>query len=226
MDASKITELLQKQNTKYINRCKTVDSSTLIWKNQIQSSKYIKGVKTCDGEQNWNVPTNPGCPVNPTNGINSFGGSGRTTSIQTGSTNQVLSVYSGAEGSASRIYSSESILLQKAGNASCASTDDTYVVLPLCDCTNTNGPNANDPNNQTIPVNNQSNPYLPQFDTYYAMKTPCVPVKDQNAKHFVEECHTPFLDDNGPNPMNHSKMDFDPITKQFQNNRNQPSGCI
>ena len=114
MDASKITQLLQKQNTRYINRCQTVDSSTLIWKNQIQSSKYIKGVQTCNGEQNWNVPTNPGCQnvINqvPT-GICSFGGAGRTTAIQTGSSKQFLSVYAGASGSASRIYSSDSIFL-------------------------------------------------------------------------------------------------------------------
>ena len=220
MDASKITELLQKQNTKYINRCKTVDSSTLIWKNQIQSSKYIKGVATCSGEQNTNVPTIASCN-------NSFGGAGRTTAIQTGSSKQFLSVYAGASGSASRIYSSDSILLQKAGNESCANTSQGYVVLPNCDCTNTNGPN-----NDTVPVNNQSNPYLPQFDTYYAMKTPCIPVKDANQKHFVKECHTRFPDaNNGVNavfspPLNVTKLD--PITKQFYTTNNPVTcdGCV
>jgi hypothetical protein len=220
MDASKITELLQKQNTKYINRCKTVDSSTLIWKNQIQSSKYIKGVATCSGEQNTNVPTIASCN-------NSFGGAGRTTSIQTGSSEQFLSVYAGASGSASRIYSSDSILLQKAGNESCANTSEGYVVLPNCDCTNTNGPN-----NDTVPVNNQSNPYLPQFDTYYAMKTPCIPVRDANQKHFVKECHTRFPDaNNGVNavfspPLNVTKLD--PITKEFYTTNNPVTcdGCV
>jgi len=215
MDASKITELLQKQNTTYINRSKSVDSSTLTWKNQIQSSKYIKGVATCDGE--WNVPTNPACSDGS---ICSFGGAGRTTSIQTGSTKQYLSVYSGASGSS--VYSSESILLQKAGRESCANTDKGYVILPKCDCTDTNGPN-----NTTIPVNNQSNEYLPPFDTYYALKTSCVPIKDQNTQHFVKECHTRFLDNNGPTEMNHSKMAYNPITKEFHtNNQLTCDGCI
>jgi hypothetical protein len=168
MDASKITELLQKQNTRYINRCQTVDSSTLIWKNQIQSSKYIKGVKTCEGAQNCNVPTNPSCPDRVTingqtqnTGINSFGGAGRTSAIQTGSPQQFLNVLSGASGSASEVYSSERILLQQAGKESCGvpgtnnytvtttdncgiSTtsviDNSYVTLPACYCENTNGP--------------------------------------------------------------------------------------
>jgi hypothetical protein len=216
MDASQITKLLQKQNTRYINRSQTVDSSTLTWQNQIQSSKYIKGVKTCEGQQNWNVPTNPCCPdqiaVNgqlKNTGINSFGGSGRTTAIQTGSPQQFLNVLSGASGSASQVYSSESITLQRAGKESCGvpgvspSPQNSYVVLPggnpltsnaqlqvpSCSyiCTDTNGP----VNGGTVPVNNQSNPYLPAFDTYYAMKNPqCnYPVQDQNQKHFVIKCN-------------------------------------
>ena len=143
MDASQITKLLQIQNTRYINRNKPVDSSTLIWKNQIQSSKYIKSVKTCEGAQNWNVPTNPCCadqePVNngvQNTGTYSFGGSGRTTSLQTGSSQQFLNVLSGAAGSAAEVYSSERILLQKAGKESCGvpgtnpAPANSYVVLP------------------------------------------------------------------------------------------------
>ena len=126
MEASQITKLLQIQNTKYINRCQTVDSSTLIWKNMIESSKYIKGVPTCNGQQNCNVPTNPCCSdtvlINgqlQNTGINSFGGSGRTTSLQTGSPQKFLNVLSGAAGSASQVYSSEIVTLQKAGKESC-----------------------------------------------------------------------------------------------------------
>lgn len=216
MDASQITKLLQKQNTRYINRCQTVDSSTLTWKNQIESSKYIKGVKTCDGEQNLNVPTNPCCAnevaingVTQNTGTYSFGGSGRTTAIQTGSPQHFLNVLSGASGSASQVYSSESITLQRAGKESCGvagtnpAPSNSYVVLPGGDpatsnsqlqipscsyiCSNTNGPI----NNGTVPVNNNLNPYLPAFDTYYAMKNPqCkYPVPDQNQKHFVLKCN-------------------------------------
>jgi hypothetical protein len=218
MDASQITKLLQIQNTRYINRNQTVDSSTLTWKNQIQSSKYIKGVKTCDGQQNCNVPTNPCCServlVNgelQNTGINSFGGSGRTTSIQSGSSQQFLNVLSGASGSASQVYSSENITLQIAGKESCGVTsstqapypDNSYIVLPggspagsnaqlqnpSCSylCKNTNGPI----DGSTVPVNNNLNPYLPQFDTYYKFKNPqCnYRIQDQNQKHFVKKCN-------------------------------------
>jgi len=41
MDASKITELRQRQANRYINRAKVVDASTLTWQRQIESSKYI-----------------------------------------------------------------------------------------------------------------------------------------------------------------------------------------
>jgi hypothetical protein len=225
MDASQITKLLQKQNTRYINRCQTVDSSTLTWKNQIQSSKYIKGVKTCDGSQNWNVPTNPCCAnqvvvegIAQNTGTYSFGGSGRTTALQTGSPQHFLNVLSGASGSASQVYSSESITLQRAGKESCgvAGTNpapaNSYVVLPGGDpatsnsqlqvpscsyiCSNTNGPT---PSNETIgqpgsnSINNSLNPYLPPFDTYYKFKNPSAqcqyPVQDQNQKHFVKKCN-------------------------------------
>ena len=224
MDASQITKLLQKQSTRYINRCQTVDSSTLTWQNQIQSAKYIKGVKTCDGAQNVNVPTNPACSDG--NGICSFGGAGRTTSIQAGSPQQFLNVLSGAAGSAGHVYSSESITLQRAGKEACgvAGTNpapaNSYVVLPGGDpatsnaeiqvpscsyiCSNTNGPT---PSNPTIgqpgtnSINNNANPYLPQFDTYYAMKNPtCMyPVQDQNQKHFVKFCAT--CPDEAPSTM-------------------------
>ncbi len=246
MDASQITKLLQKQNTRYINRAQTVDSSTLTWQNQIQSSKYIKGVKTCEGAQNWNVPTNPACSDG--NGICSFGGSGRTTAIQTGSPQQFLNVLSGASGSAAQVYSSESITLQKAGKESCAVPglspvpQNSYVVLPACYCMDTNGPTNSTStelsNSNPLPVNNQSNPYLPAFDTYYAMKNPSAqckyPVQDQNQKHFVKECHSRFPNaNNGVNAVfspcdNVTKMN--PNTKQFYTDpvTNPPTcdGCI
>ena len=255
MDASQITKLLQIQNTRYINRNKPVDSSTLIWKNQIQSSKYIKSVKTCEGEQNWNVPTNPCCantePVNggtQNTGTYSFGGSGRTTSLQTGSSQQFLSVLSGASGSAAEVYSSECILLQKAGKESCSvpgtnpAPANSYVVLPPCYCVDTNGPTGNssaalsnpsvtgnssltgNPNN--LPVNNQSNPYLPPFDTYYRFKNPSAlntgPIPDQNQKHFVKECHTRFPNaNNGENVLANpcdNTLYLNPITQAFETN--------
>ena len=245
MDASQITKLLQKQNTRFINRSQTVDSSTLTWQNQIQSSKYIKGVKTCDGAQNTNVPTNPACPVG--DGICSFGGSGRTTSLQTGSPQKFLNVLSGAAGSAAEVYSSERILLQQAGKQSCGvpgvspAPQNSYVVLPPCYCVDTNGPTSSNSselsNVNPLPVNNQSNPYLPAFDTYYAMKNPGAlnkyPVQDQNQKHFVKECHSIYQANNGVNavfsPCNNVTR-MNPDTKQFYTYpvANPPTcdGCI
>lgn len=253
MDASQITKLIQKQNTRFINRSQTLDSSTLIWKNQIQSSKYIKSIETCEGDKNSNVPTNNSC-LN-TDGICSFGGSGRTSSIQSGSTKQYLNVLSGSSGSASQVYSSESILLQKVGKQTCSvigtfpHPDNAYVILPggnpltsndslqtpSCNyiCSNTNGPTIN---NESVPVNNQLNPYLPPFDTFYDMKNPTCkyPKQDENQKHFVKECHSRFPNaNNGVNvlckPCDNT-MNYDPVTKQFHtdiglNNTVNPDTC-
>jgi hypothetical protein len=189
MDASKITELRQKQNTVYIKRTNTVDSSTMIWRNQIQSSKYIKGVATCTGLQNTNVPTEPVCPNG--DGTFSFGGGGKQMTLATGSTQQFPSVYRGAAGSAAEVYSSDRILLQKAGRQYCAEliTDqDAYTIVPNDVTVNTNGPTANQSNPS---VNNQdTNPYLPPFDTYYRFKNPqcSAPMPDKNLKHYVQYC--------------------------------------
>ena len=188
MDASKITELLQKQNTVYINRRNTVDASTMTWRNQIQSSKYIKGVTTCSGLQNTDVPTQAVCPNG--DGTFSFGGRGKGTALATGSSQHFLNVYSGAAGSASEVYSSDRILLQKAGRQYCAEliTDqDAYTILPKCTTVNTNGPTSDNPNPAT---NNQdTNPYLPPFDTHYKFKNPQPPIIDQNQKHYVQYCN-------------------------------------
>jgi len=183
MDASQITKLREKQQTQYINRNKSVDSSTMIWRNQIQSSKYIKGIATCTGLQQTSIPTEPVCSNG--NGTFYFGG-GKEMSLATGSLQKYPSVFRGASGSASETYSSDKILLQKAGNTYCAGTtsQDLYTVLPACDCKNTNEPVFN--NISTI--NNKSNQYLPTFDTYYNLKNPCFPSIDQNQKHYVQKC--------------------------------------
>jgi hypothetical protein len=182
MDASQITKLREKQQTNYINRNKSVDSSTMIWRNQIQSSKYIKGVTTCTGLQQTSIPTEPVCPNG--DGTFSFGG-GKQMSLATGSSQKYLSVFAGASGSASETYSSDKILLQKAGRNYCAgTTQDLYTILPRCDCTNTNEPVLNN----VSTVNNKTNQYLPSFDTYYSLKNPCFPSIDKNQKHYVQKC--------------------------------------
>jgi hypothetical protein len=173
MDASQITKLLQQQNTRTLSRAQTVDSSTLTWQTQIRSSTYIKGTS---------VPTQ-GCANQ--NGGCSYGGQGKQMTLMTGSTQMVPSVFSAATGSATRVYSSEAILLQKAGQHACSVATDRVITLPACDCTDTNGPTASlsDP-----PINHQANPYLPAFDTYHALKNPCFPTQDQNQKHYVSNC--------------------------------------
>jgi hypothetical protein len=190
MDASQITKLREKQQIQYMNRSKPVDSSTMIWRNQIQSSKYIKGIPTCTGIQNTNVPTEAVCPNG--DGTFSFGGGGKQMSLATGSTQKFPSVYRGAVGSASETYSSDKILLQTAGRHYCAeliSEQDPYTIVLPCNTINTNEPVSN----LTTTVNNMSNPYLPAFDTYYKLKNPCFPKIDQNQKHFVTKCCTSTL---------------------------------
>jgi hypothetical protein len=161
--------------------------------NQIQSSKYINGVATCTGLQNTNVPTQAVCPDG--NGNCSYGGQGKQMALTTGSTQRYPSVFAGAVGSASQTYSSDAILLQKAGRHYCAeliTEQDPYTVLPVCYDVNTNGPTKT---NMMPPTNNnQTNPYLPPFDTYYKFKNQLVtkPVRDQNLKRFVKKCYTRF----------------------------------
>ena len=181
MDASQITKMREKQQTNYINRSKCQDASTLIWQNQIQSSKYIKGVATCTGDQQTSIPTEPVCPNG--NGTFSFGG-GKGMTLATGSSQMYPSVYRGAKGSASETYSSDQILLQAAGRQYCAGSSQPYTVLPTCFC-GTNGPSSTNP---TPSINDMSNPYLPTFDTYYNLKNKCFPSIDQNQKHSVAPC--------------------------------------
>ena len=185
MDASKITQLMQKQNSKYIHRVQTVDSSTLIWQNQIQSSKYIEKTPDCSGKANCaNFPTQGCCSDG--NGISNYGGQGKNATIMTGSPQQYPNPYQGSKGSGAFVYSSDVIALQKAGKQACVKGPNaTYTELPLCYCTNTNGPTPQTPE---VPVNNNTtNPYLPPFDTYNAMKMkycgPCV-----EPPHFVKKC--------------------------------------
>lgn len=168
MDSSQITKLLQKQHTRTIHRPQTVDSSTLTWKQQLQSSTHVHGLHR---------PTPAACCSD------GFGGQGKQTTLQTGSTRMVLSPLAPSTGSASEVYSSDRLLLQQAGKHVCAIPALSSLELPACFCENTNAPS--DPTQ----VNPQTNPYLPPFDTYYRFKHTCDPTQDQNLKHFVHnEC--------------------------------------
>jgi hypothetical protein len=106
-----------------------------------------------------------------------------------GSTQQFPNVFAGAAGSASRVYSSDNIMLQRASNNICGDAptnpapQNSYVVTQPCPeyCT--------DSNYSATVVNNHTNPYLPAVDTYYALKNPCVPSIDQNQKHSILYCN-------------------------------------
>ncbi len=212
MDASKITQLLQKQNTRYINRCQTVDASLQTYRNQISQSKYVKGTPDCQNQSNILNPYTPGCPG--LNGINSYGGNGRSTTLITGSPQQYPNPLASATGSDGTLYSSDNIMLQRAGKQQCGvpgtnpAPENSYVVLPVCSdvCSDTNY-NANI-------INNNNNPYLPQVDTYYSMKniTCNYPVQDQNQRHFVKQCHTRFPNANNGISVNCSSCEQTPQT--------------
>lgn len=196
MEASQIIKLLQKQNNRHIHRPQTVDSSTLTWKQQLQSSTHVHGLHT----------TSPSSCCSESNGQRNYGGQGKQTTLVTGSTQQFPNVFSSAKGSASEIYSSDRILLQQAGKHACAIQQDldasctltSSISLPECYCSNTNLPT------DATQINPQNNPYLPVFDTYYRFKRPCDPVIDKNKKHFIHQCHSR---QDGSQSQSHSTCD-------------------
>jgi hypothetical protein len=182
MEASQITKLLQKQSNRHIQRPQTVDSSTLTWKQQLQSSTHVHGLHTTQSA--------PSCCE--TSGQRYYGGQGKQTTLITGSTQQYPNVLASASGSASEVYSADRLLLQKAGKHACAIQTELTgsIELPPCFCQNTNVP---DPTSAQI--NPQTNPYLPAFDTYYRFKNQLhsQAIPDANLKHHVPTCHSRFL---------------------------------
>jgi hypothetical protein len=138
MDASKITEMRQKQSNIFINRAQVVDSSTLTWNRMIQSSKYVAtqapvtnyaGCTTCGGMSQISVGTagvGPGAFSTP-------GFPGLTVNPPPLQPNPLFN----NKGSGSFVYSSESITLQRAGYATCGVAtvnQQQYITLPRCFC--------------------------------------------------------------------------------------------
>lgn len=177
MDASKITELRQKQLTNYTSRNKPMDSSTLTWMQQMRSSR------------NQCTPQ----PIVPTPSQQATGC--KKTTLSTGSTVLYPNAMASATGSASRVYTSQLLTMQQAGQQSCepfSSTANTpYAIAPRCEetCLQTNGPTAANPNPI---INHQGNPYLPPFDTFRRLKNReariILPVPDANQRHSIEPC--------------------------------------
>jgi len=157
MDASKITQMRQKQANKYINRAQVVDSSTLTWQNQIQASKYVASQAP--------YADLPGCQVRGTFSTVSVGSGGVGPGAVQVNTDGGPPVYQltpgplkpnplfGGSGSASRVYSSANIAYMRAGQNACAAANpqSEYVcetllpqqqrvqlmqTLPTCFCSN------------------------------------------------------------------------------------------
>jgi hypothetical protein len=157
MDASKITQMRQKQANKYINRAQVVDSSTLTWQNQIQASKYVASQAP--------YADLPGCQVCGTFSTVNVGSGGVGPGAVQVNTDGGPPVYEitpgprkpnplfGGSGSASRVYSSANIAYMRAGQNACAAANpqSEYVcqtllpeqqqtqliqTLPTCFCSN------------------------------------------------------------------------------------------
>lgn len=177
MDASKITELRQKQANRYINRAKTVDSSTLTWQNQIQSSTFIPSL----------VPTAPN--YNQVNSCQNCSAESKIA-LSSNSVGAIAMKYPNptlGSGSATNVYSSQKVAYYNAGKAQCGNlplnivtpqytaTTSQYIILPDCYCSNSNaGPfSATNPIAMEPPVGGY-NLYLPIPTTVPPSCAPCV----------------------------------------------------
>uniref|UniRef100_A0A6C0DFR7 Uncharacterized protein n=1 Tax=viral metagenome TaxID=1070528 RepID=A0A6C0DFR7_9ZZZZ len=170
MDASKITELRQKRANVFINRAQTVDSSTLTWNNMIQASKYVAtqnpvknfaGCTTCGGMSQVATGTagvTPGAIMMP----------GQTVLYPNPPPLKPNPLFNN-KGSGSFVYSSESITLQRAGQATCGVAtvnQQQYITLPRCFCSTDIFYQNGNPATLYVPEGadvsgNWLNPYLP-----------------------------------------------------------------
>jgi hypothetical protein len=185
MDASKITELRQKQANKYINRAQTVDASTLTWKRQIESSKYVAtqapvlngaGCQTCGPNSTVSTSTQG---VGP----NAFYIDGTNTIYVVPPLNYPNPMFS-AKGSAGSYVSCEQIAYMRAGQNSCGvaplSFGNLVQTLPSCFCGDGDiyyQPNNQGGSNLIVPsgadvCGNWLNPYLPIPQPYIGLTQP------------------------------------------------------
>ena len=179
MDASKITELMQKRSNTYINRAQqSVDASLITWQRQIQASRYLPQITTAT------PPTNPanlgGCKTC---------GSFATTNIAQNTQAAYPSPFFSSKGSASQINSCDAILYKRAGDQMCGSnpvtgsttSSDQFIQPPKCFCNNTDRyllPNSSNEYSAPPPEDAAKawlNPYLPIPKPYIANteKPPC-----------------------------------------------------
>jgi hypothetical protein len=182
MDASKITELRQRQANRYISRANVVDASTLTWQRQIESSKYIApqlGTSSLIGGQS---------------GQNAYVSVG-TAGVGPGAVLLDNGTYyvppallypnplRGAKGSAGSYTSCEQIAYQRAGENSCGvapvSVGPLLITLPTgqfpdSDIFYPGGGNQLYAPPGTDVSGNWLSPYLPLPQPYSALTTPPV----------------------------------------------------
>lgn len=185
MDASKITQLRQKQANVYINRAKVTDSSTLTWQKQIESSKYVASQAP--------YADLPGCQVVGTFSTISVGSGGVGPGAVQVNTDGGPPVYQltpgplkpnplfGGSGSASRVYTSTNIMYQLAGKNSCGVATpyegNLIQTLPRCFCGDQdifyqNGTSLYAPPGTDL-SGNWLNPYLPIPQPYIQNTLAC-----------------------------------------------------
>jgi hypothetical protein len=152
MDASQVIKLKLKQLGSYTHPYKAVDSSTYTQQKQLKTQHFYPNTTTC-----------PDIEYNPVTILPCFHcGQRATTTISTDSSKQVFNHMAHQNGSGTRIYSSEALLLQKASRAVCsqASVEPSAIVIPPCHC---------ESNSESQP---NVNPFQPVFDVQYSMKYP------------------------------------------------------
>jgi hypothetical protein len=185
MDASKITQLRQKQANVYINRAKVTDSSTLTWQKQIESSKYVAsqapvsdlpGCLTCSSTStvaNGTAGVGPGAIL--------LGMEGGQPIYELTPPPSKPSLFARGMGSAGRVYTSTNIMYQLAGQNSCGVATpyegNLIQTLPRCFCSNQdifyqNGTTLYVPPGADL-SGNWLNPYLPIPQPYIQNTLAC-----------------------------------------------------
>jgi hypothetical protein len=185
MDASKITELRQKQANRFINRAKVVDASTLTWQRQIESSKYVASQAPVSNEAGCQT-CGPNATVSTSTqgvGPNAFYIDGTNTIYIPPPLNYPNAMFS-AKGSAGSYVSCDQIAYMRAGQNSCgvAPVSVGNLVQTLPNYFFSDGDIYYQPNNQggsnlivpptNDPSNNWLNPYLPNPQPYIGLTQP------------------------------------------------------
>lgn len=168
MDASKITELRQKQITNYIHTKTPTDASVLTWCKQTCASRFMADTVKRNPNNVANLcttPTNYNQVIGCTNCSAEANITMQTNGI--GRQNYIRPNPTLGSGSATNVYSSDKVLYYHAGNAnanlSFNTSSNAYISTHSCYCSNTNISSFNEGTGIFVPPpeNNGFNPYLP-----------------------------------------------------------------